>query len=65
MDNWTPWLLCCSIFGVLPLGAFGLGYYFGKYGVEIKVHRPEGVTSRLLGKKKKSYTVNKEQQQDL
>ena len=52
MDNFTPWMLCCSIFGVLPLGAFGLGYYFGKYGVEIKLN-PEGRPDKLFGRKKK------------
>ena len=64
MENLTPWLLCCGIFGALPLGAFGLGFYFGKYGVEIKIHRPDGESPRLIGRKKKRYTV-KEQQEDL
>jgi hypothetical protein len=53
MENITPWMLCCGIFGVLPLGAFGLGYYFGKYGVEIKLNRPEGRPGGLFGRKKK------------
>ena len=52
MDTFTPWMLCCSIFGVLPLGAFGLGYYFGKYGVEIQLN-PEGRPGGLFGRKKK------------
>jgi len=60
MNSLTPWALCCSIFFVLPLGAFGLGYYFGKYGVEIKLNLPEGRPGGLFGRKKKdnSYAVD-------
>ena len=56
MESFTPWLVCCGIFGVLPLGAFGLGFYFGKYGVEIKINHPGG--TRLFKRKGKDFSVD-------
>jgi len=59
MENLTPWALCGSIFCVMPLISFAAGFWFGRYGVEIKMKNPEGNLLARFGKKRKGqYAVD-------
>ena len=57
MNNVTPWALCGSIFCVLPLISFAAGFWFGRYGVEIKLKDPEASPLAFLRKKKHAVDV--------
>jgi len=59
MNNVTPWALCGSIFCVLPLIAFAAGYWFAKYGVEVRFKNTDAnPLKKLLARPRRGVDVD-------